>query len=108
MKDNIESIKNAGEKLYTLNGIFYHFNELAKSKGYQDTKRQIGLIAQEVQKVLPEVVKPAPFDTNENGSISGENYITIQYEKIVALIIETIKEQQIEIEEIEKVLNGTS
>ena len=53
----------------------------------------MGVSAQELQKVLPEAVKPAPFDLGENNkSISGENYLTVQYEKIVPLLVESIKE----------------
>jgi len=105
LKDNIEIIPNAGEKLYTLNGIFYTQNKLAESFGYYDYQKQVGVIAQEVQKILPEVVKPAPFDVEgKNGSKTGNYYLTVQYEKIIPLIIETIKEQQKEIESLEKVL----
>ena len=47
---------------------------------------------------MPEVVKAAPFDLDENGnSKSGENYKTIQYEKLVPLLIEAIKELSNEI-----------
>ena len=47
--------------------------------GYNDYKRQVGVIAQEVQKVLPESVKIAPFDMDvEGNSKSGENYLTVQ------------------------------
>jgi hypothetical protein len=47
----------------------------------------------------------APFDIDENEqSKSGENYLTVRYERIIPLIIETIKEQQKEIEELEKAL----
>ena len=53
----------------------------------------VGLFSDDVKRVLPQVVKPAPFDLCEGGtSKSGENYETIQYEKIVPLIIEAIKE----------------
>jgi len=59
-----------------------------------------------VQKILPEVVKPAPFDVDsEGGSITGENYLTVQYEKILPLIIEVIKEQQREIEALQEVID---
>ena len=53
----------------------------------------MGVSAQQLQKVLPEAVKPAPFDLGENNkSISGENYLTVQYEKVVPLLIESIKD----------------
>ena len=63
--------------------------------GYDRNQRMVGLIAQEVQEVLPEAVRNAPFDTDEvRGieSLSGENYLTIQYEKVVPLLVEAIKE----------------
>jgi hypothetical protein len=58
--------------------------------------------------VLPEVIDLAPFDVNEyEESKSGKVYLTVKYERLVPLIIETIKEHQQEIEELNKVLlNG--
>ena len=59
------------------------------------------MLAQQIQEVLPDVVKFAPFDRDENGnSISGENYLTVQYEKIVPLLIEAIKELSKEVNEL--------
>jgi hypothetical protein len=61
------------------------------------------VIAQDVEKVLPEAVKLAPFDRSidENGVVnskSGENYLTVQYEKIVPLLIAAINELTAEVE----------
>lgn len=54
---------------------------------------------------MPEAVCPAPFDSDQNdNSISGEKYLTVHYERLLPLIIETIKEQQLEIENYEKIL----
>jgi hypothetical protein len=103
LKDEIEFIKNAGDKLYTLNGIFYKMKKFCEDYGFDINLNEVGLIAQEVQKVLPEVVKPAPFDNDgKGGSKTGMNYLTIQYEKIIPLIVETIKEQQREIDTLRK------
>ena len=60
---------------------------------------------QDIQDVIPEAVKPAPFDTKDGESISGDNYLTVQYEKIVPLLIESIKEQQKQIEELRNEIN---
>jgi hypothetical protein len=58
----------------------------------------VGVIAQEIKEVLPEAVKFAPFDREmkdgKEVSKSGEEYLTVQYEKLVPLLIEAIKELQ--------------
>ena len=55
--------------------------------------------------VLPEAVRLAPFDNDKGVSKSGENFLTVKYEKIVPLLIEAIKEQQLQIEELKAKLN---
>jgi len=93
LKKNIEEIKDATKKLLMLTGVYYSQNELAEKFGYNDYRRQLGLIAQEVQKICPEAVRLAPFDLDENGiSKSGENYLTIKYERLIPLLIQSIKE----------------
>ena len=71
--------------------------------------REVGFLAQELQLVLPEIIKPAPFDRIldedlSNGlsyiSKSGQNYLTIQYEKIVPLLVEAIKQLKKELDEL--------
>ena len=98
LKNNIENITNADQKLYSLNGIFFKQNTLAEKFGYHDYSKQIGLLAQEVQKEIPEAVTIAPFDFNGHQSRTGEFYLTVRYEKLIPLIIETIKIQQKEID----------
>jgi hypothetical protein len=105
LKTNIKNIDSPLEKLSKINGVYFNWNDTAKKLADKDTeKREVGFIAQEVQSVLPEIIKPAPFDVeNSNGgSKSGENYLTIQYEKIVPLLVESIKELKKEIEELKK------
>ena len=66
-------------------------------------KDYVGVYAQDVEKVQPEAVDLAPFDNDgEDNSISGENYLTVQYEKLVPLLVESIKELKAEIEELKK------
>jgi hypothetical protein len=105
LKTNIKNIDSPLQKLSKINGVYFNWNNTAKELTGKDTeKREVGFIAQEVQSVLPEIIKPAPFDveTSNGGSKSGENYLTIQYEKIVPLLVEAIKELKNEIEELKK------
>jgi hypothetical protein len=107
LKENITEIDNAIEKVMSLRGVTYTANQVAESFGYTNKDEQVGVIAQDVEKVLPQIVKPAPFDiiSLQEGieiSRSGENYKTVQYEKLVPLLIQAIKEQQVMIEELQK------
>ena len=90
LKTRVGYIENAIEKLETLTTFYYEPNEIAIELGYIK-KRHIGLSAQEVEQILPEVIKPAPID---------DKYLTIQYEKLVPLLIAAIKEQQKEINDL--------
>lgn len=95
LKTNVAPIQNALGKVLKLNGITYNPNEVAGKYGYDTNVNIVGLFADEVEAVLPEAVKPAPFDTDEEGnSKSGENYKTVQYEKLVPLLVEAMKDQQ--------------
>jgi hypothetical protein len=111
LKDNIQTIQCPLYKLQNLSGFLYNWNKTAnKLAGYETGSKYVGLYAQEVQSVLPEAVKLAPFDNDGRDiSISGCNYLTVQYEKLVPLLVEAIKEQQCQIEELKcslSILNG--
>ena len=95
LKTNIKSIDNALDKVCQISGFTYEHNELAKLKCDIDTgeQRYVGVSAQDVQQVLPEAVKRAP---------SNHDYLTVQYEKLVPLLIEAIKELKNEIDELKK------
>jgi hypothetical protein len=88
LKANIEPIQNALDKVLSLTGFTYNFNEIAKGFGFDPNIRHSGVSAQDVQTVLPEAVAPAP---------ANEEYLTVKYEKLVPLLIEAIKEQQSQI-----------
>ncbi|AOM75993.1 tail fiber domain-containing protein [Pedobacter steynii] len=95
LKKNLQPLENALDKISLLKGYTYNSNELAVSLGAAPdmTTKYVGLMAQDLLEVLPEAVKSAPFDKNADGtSKSEENYLTIQYEKIVPLLIEAVKE----------------
>ena len=98
LKTNVTNITGALDKVMSLNGVTYNWNEKAIEAGFSAEVEEVGLIAQEVQAVIPQVIFDAPFDRGEEGeSLSGENYITLQYERIVPLLVEAIKELKQEI-----------
>jgi hypothetical protein len=97
LKTKISTINNPLSIVNKLHGFYYIPNEIATKYGINNNKVEIGLSAQDVQNVLPELVKLAPFDMkmSEEGEIiskSGEKYLTISYERLVPVLIEAIKE----------------
>ena len=82
LKTRLGNIQNALEKVLSLNGFYFEPNETAQELGYE-VKREVGVSAQEVNAILPEIIAPAPID---------EKYMTIHYEKLIPLLIEAIKE----------------
>jgi hypothetical protein len=99
LKDVIGPVTGALDKVLQLEAFYYKPNELAESLGYTDGKVRVGLSAQKVKEVQPEAVTPAAFDLDENKqSKSGENYLGVDYERLVPLLVEAIKEQQGQIE----------
>ena len=98
LKDEISPIVKALEKVNSLSGFTYKHNEIAKLKCDIDTGDQtyVGVSAQDVQEVLPEAVKPAP---------SNNDYLTVQYEKLVPLLIEAVKELSGKVDVLEQKLS---
>ena len=88
LKTNVESLENPLETVMHLRGVTFDWNESARAHGMSD-ERQIGLIAQEVLEIVPEVV-----------SGTSESY-SVDYAKLVPLLIEALKEQQSRIEVLE-------
>jgi hypothetical protein len=102
LKTKIADIREPLEIVGKLNGFYYIPNALAHLNGITHTTQEVGLSAQDVQSVLPEIVKIAPFDlaTDDEGnkiSKSGENYLTISYERLAPVFVEAIKELKKEI-----------
>lgn len=94
LKTRIGGIDDAIGKVMSLSGFYYEANETAQALGYK-VKQEVGVSAQEVQAVMPEVVAPAPID---------EKYLTVRYERLVPLLIEAIKAQQAQIDELKSKL----
>lgn len=94
LKENIEEINDALDKINSIRGVFFdwtddHIKKRGGEDGYFVHKRDVGVIAQEVEKVLPEVVRE-----REDGTKA------VEYHKIVALLIEGMKEQQEQIDDL--------
>jgi len=103
LKTQIGNIESPLHKVQSLSGFIYVENELANSIGYNNPDTQVGVSAQEVKAVLPEAVTIAPFDRDDLGkSKSGEDYLTVDYAKMVPLLIEAIKELSAKVDELEK------
>ena len=92
LKENIETIPNALDMVCKLRGVTFDWKDDCEDKGFMPTmKHETGVIAQEVQAVIPDAAVPAPFD---------EEYLTVKHEKIIPVLIEAIKELKAEIEEL--------
>jgi hypothetical protein len=86
LKDNITPISNALNKVLSISGNTFDWNDKSEKEG-----KDVGVIAQEILEVLPEAVT-----TRDNG------YLAVRYEKIVPLLIEAIKELKAEIDELKR------
>ena len=94
LKENVIPIGNAIEKVKQIRGVEFDWipTELPDGEdAHTNEGHDVGVIAQEIEKVLPEAVT-----TRDSG------YKAVKYEKIVPLLIESIKEQQEQIDELKK------
>ena len=108
LKTKVGKLDNALDKVNQLEGFLYVENDLAKSVGYENPDVQVGLSAQKVKEICPQIVSLAPFDKEvsefggEVSSKSGENYLTVDYAKLVPLLVESIKELSAKVKELEE------
>jgi len=92
LKQNIVNIDNSLDKVSKLNGVYYNWTKEALEKNaHLKDEKEVGVIAQDVEAVLPELVA-----TREDGTKA------VRYERLCAVLIESIKELKKEIEEIKK------
>jgi len=91
LKTRLGGIEDALEKVCSLDGFYYEPNDTAVELGYERNK-QVGVSAQSVQNVLPEAVKTAPI---------SDEYLTVQYEKLVPMLVEAIKTLSARVDELE-------
>ena len=97
LKDNIKTIENPLDKIKALRGVEYDWNN-----GNRKGKHDLGLIAQEVESVIPDIVHEhtLPYVEGEEDTL----YKTVDYEKMVAVLIEGMKEQQTQIDSLKSEL----
>ena len=108
LKEKLGKIENAIDKIKAIETFYFKENEKASEFGFNNKKRQLGISAQSVKAVVPEVITLAAFDMLDSSlnsvkeivSKSGENYLSVDYSKLVTLLIEGIKEQQKQIDEL--------
>jgi hypothetical protein len=118
LKKNIVPIDDALEKLMGLSTFTYEANEVAESLGYKTGERNTGFSAQEVKAILPEVIRLAPCDIGETNEVTkvtesktGENYMTLLYDKMLPFVVKALQEEstarrelQTRVEALEKLL----
>jgi hypothetical protein len=97
LKKNITPITNAVEKIRSIGGYTFDWDmeETARWGFTPDNSHEHGVIAQEIQAVVPDAVARAPFDTSmedPTASKSGQDYLTVRYEKLVPLLVQSIKD----------------
>jgi len=88
LKTRLGYIQDALAKVKTLSGFYYEANQTAQDLGYEPV-REVGVSAQQVQAVMPEIVVPAPI---------SDKYLTVRYEKLIPLLIEAVKELDAKLE----------
>ncbi len=98
LKTNVVNIENALDKVKQIRGVEFdwtqeYIDEKGGEDGYFVRKHDVGVIAQEVETVLPEVV-----GTRDNGTKA------VRYDRMVALLIEAMKDQQSQIDELKQII----
>lgn len=91
IKKNIKNIENPIQKVQALNGVTFNYID--------DDREGLGVIAQEVEAVMPMLVTETP-------SSNGEVYKNVAYGNMVGLLIEAIKEQQTQIDELKSMVQA--
>lgn len=89
LKGNINKIENALDKLMQISGYTFTYNH--------DGKQSAGVIAQEVENIMPSAVQSTNLVFNEDNNVE---FKTVQYDQLTGLLIEAIKDLKAEIEEL--------
>lgn len=99
LKEEIEALEDAMATIMRLNPTTYKFKGNGKYNGLNlSTGQHYGLIAQEVEEVLPSLVKTNTHTYNENGATKSMDYKSMNYTELIPFLIKAIQEQQQEID----------
>ena len=102
LKKNIEPLTNGLDKIMRLNPVTFDWDEEIVPDLARKYSHMAGLIAQEVEEIVPEVVYETLVNSVKNGKKKGRVYKRILYENLVAHLIDGMKEQQKQIEELKQ------
>ena len=111
LKTNLVPITNALDMIDKINGYKFDWNkEICNQAGFcPDTTTEYGVIAQEIQQIMPELVVRAPFDKKQDNNGNDiedppgyDYYKTVKYDKLTALLIAAVKELKAEVEELKR------
>lgn len=110
LKSNIKKIENATDKLVKLSGNYYDINFSVKKNDIngklhetKHSRKEYGVIAQEVEKIFPEMISEVQFDfTSDN----PEKYKSVNYTQLIPVLLESIKELNLRVQELEKRLKN--
>lgn len=100
LKKNVRLIEDPLEKIKSVRGVFYDWVDNVRELGFNPVtmSNEVGCLAQDVQAILPQATPLAPFDTlmnpetRQKTSKSGQHYLTIQYERLIPLLVESVKQ----------------
>ena len=102
LKKNIEPLTNGLDKIMKLNPVTFDWDEEIVPDLAEKYPHMVGLITQEVEEVVPEVVCKTRVNSVKDGKEKGRIYKRVLYENLVAHLIDGMKEQQREIEELKQ------
>jgi hypothetical protein len=95
LKTNLMPIESALDSVCSINGVTFEWNATAKEIRPNRVRREMGVIAQEVERIAPEVV-----------STGIDGYKTVAYDKLVPMLIEAIKELNLKVDALQRKLDG--
>jgi len=96
LKENVKTLNNSLDKVLKLRGVSYDWKKETKEYDMVGLRSDVGFIANEVMEVVPELVRET------------DGVLSLRDKGIVALLVEAIKEQQKQIEELRDIINGKS